>query len=157
MTTTNLGLPTLDGGDYISVDPFNTAFEALDKLGVDYVTESGTSGEWWWRKWKSGRAECGIDYKEFSQVKMVKWYANLFATEGVFEIGNYPIQFKQAPGCFAEFIADKAWSDRKAFIIKTSNGTATRAPGIRMVDPVNTGNAANCKLVISVWVAGQYA
>ena len=62
-STTNLEIEKLNSADYVSVEPINNAFDKLDALGVDYVTESGTSGEWWYRKWKSGRAECGIDQK----------------------------------------------------------------------------------------------
>ena len=41
MATKNLNLPQFDGSDYISVDPFNDAFSKIDKLGTDYVEESG--------------------------------------------------------------------------------------------------------------------
>jgi hypothetical protein len=38
--TTNLEIEKLNSADYVSVEPINNA---LDKLGVDYVTESGTA------------------------------------------------------------------------------------------------------------------
>lgn len=151
MVTENLGLPVLDGGDYISVDPFNQAFATLDKLGVDYIIESGKIGEWWYRKWKSGRGECGIETKTFARCNMSTWYVDLFATP-VLQIGNYPMQFKKPPSCLIEFMGDKAWTDRKAFLVKTGTGTATAGPGIRMVDPYNKP----CELVVAVWANGEY-
>lgn len=56
--TTNLGMTKFDGGDYIDYNKINEAFDILDKLGVDYVTSSGTTNQWTWRKYKSGVAEC---------------------------------------------------------------------------------------------------
>ena len=37
--------------------------EIAEKLGLiaDYVVEEGTSGEWTYRKWASGIAECWVD------------------------------------------------------------------------------------------------
>lgn len=57
MATKNLGLTTIGGSDYVSYETLNKNFEALDVLGADYVTETGTSGMWTYRKWKSGFAE----------------------------------------------------------------------------------------------------
>ena len=53
----NMGLETINSSDYVSPTPINNNFQKLDALGLDYVVESGRSGEWWYRKWKSGRAE----------------------------------------------------------------------------------------------------
>ena len=41
--TTNLEIEKLNSADYVSVDPINNALDKLDKLGVDYVTESGNA------------------------------------------------------------------------------------------------------------------
>jgi hypothetical protein len=57
MATKNLGLTTISGSDYVSYEVINKNFELLDKLGIDYVTSTGTSGIWTYRKWKSGYAE----------------------------------------------------------------------------------------------------
>lgn len=56
--TTNLNIQLINSSDYVSVDPINDAFETLDALGLDYVVEQGTSGDWSYRKFKSGTAEC---------------------------------------------------------------------------------------------------
>ena len=56
--TSNLSLNLLNGADFVDYTALNTIFESLDALGLDYIVEQGVSGEWWYRKWKSGRAEC---------------------------------------------------------------------------------------------------
>lgn len=56
--TTNLKMNTIEPSDYVDPTTLNDNFNTLDKLGVDYVTEQGTSGVWTYRKWKSGLAEC---------------------------------------------------------------------------------------------------
>lgn len=35
----------------------------LDALKADYIVEQGTSGNWTYRKWNSGIAECWGEYK----------------------------------------------------------------------------------------------
>ena len=56
-TTSNLNLVKLDASDYVSVNSFNENYDTLDKLGIDYITAEGDSGDWHYRKWKSGWAE----------------------------------------------------------------------------------------------------
>lgn len=36
--------------------------DLIRALGVDHVVEQGTSGDWTYRKWNSGIAECWCDY-----------------------------------------------------------------------------------------------
>ena len=97
MSTTNLSLETIDSSDYISPDPINSNFEILDALGVDYVTSAGTSGSWWYRKWKSGRAECGIDYKSFGTISCNTAYASLYKYGTMLSFGSYPFTFSSTP------------------------------------------------------------
>lgn len=154
MGTKNLNLPQFDGSDYISVDPFNDAFAKLDKLGIDYVVESGKIGEWWFRKWNSGRAECGIDAKEFPRQEMGKFGPNdkLFMTPKT-AIGAYPIQFKNKPTCIINFIEDKAYgAGRGCFVINYGDGTTTHGPSVSMVDPTK----ATAQVVFGVYVNGWY-
>ncbi len=66
--TENLKLELINASDFVSPDPINTAMKALDALGLDYIVEEGTSGEWWYRKWKNGKAECGIFDHNFGNV-----------------------------------------------------------------------------------------
>lgn len=153
MGTKNLNLPEMDGSDYISVDVFNDAFSKLDKLGIDYVVESGKVGEWWYRKWKSGRAECGIDAKEFPRQEMTLTYgSSLYRTPAV-SIGNYPIQFKAKPNCVVNFIEDKAYgTGRGALVANLGDGTTSKGPSVFMVDPTSK----TAQLVFGVYVTGWY-
>lgn len=56
--TQNLKMNTIEPSDYVNPQTINDNFNILDKLGIDYITEQGTSGVWTYRKWKSGIAEC---------------------------------------------------------------------------------------------------
>jgi hypothetical protein len=87
-TTSNLSIDLLNSSDYVSVDLINNAIEKLDVLGADYVVASGTSGEWWYRKWKSGRAECGIDSKSFAEVQLTSW-GSLYISQA-YTFGAFP-------------------------------------------------------------------
>lgn len=58
IATTNLGLAKIQGADYVKPDTFNDNYDLIDKLGVDYVTASGVTGSWGYRKWNSGMLEC---------------------------------------------------------------------------------------------------
>lgn len=99
-TTENLGLKLTSGSDLVDpVTDFSDNFKKIDKLGLDYVIEQGKSGEWWYRKWKSGRAECGIDSKTFSNKTSTLWASN--ATWGYWcgpwSFPAYPFTFITLP------------------------------------------------------------
>lgn len=94
-TTTNLELNKIEPEDYVDLDPINKNWDKIDQLGVDYVIEQGKSGEWWYRKWKSGRAECGIDQKTFADMTSYKWGA-LYRV-GPYKFPNFPITFSSPP------------------------------------------------------------
>lgn len=94
--TSNLGLQKINSSDFVSPDPINNNMDKLDKLGVDYIIEQGKSGEWWYRKWKSGRAECGVDNKHFGASTLVDM-GNIWQSSENFTFGAYPFAFKSAP------------------------------------------------------------
>lgn len=107
--TTNFNFELPNGSDI--VDPVaqiaNNFQKVDDKLGVDYVTEQGTSNGWWYVKWKSGRAECGIYNKAFSSQGMSSW-GNLYKT-GSMAFGSYPsdvITWTDVPHVQINFIYD---------------------------------------------------
>lgn len=96
-TTTNLGLSIASGSDLVNpAEAFARNFEALDKLGIDYVTKTGTSGNWWYRIWKSGRAECGIDSKAFDTMTSHEWNSGWYLC-GPYQFEAYPITFSAPP------------------------------------------------------------
>lgn len=95
-TTSNLGLKLTTGSDLVDpVTDFSDNFKKIDALGADYVVAKGTSGEWWYRKWKSGRAECGIDSKTFATLTPSAWGSIFLSTDMQFPA--YPFAFKTAP------------------------------------------------------------
>lgn len=96
-TTKNLGLTLTTGSDLVDpVTDFSNNFKKLDALGMDYVIAQGKSGEWWYRKWNSGRVECGIDSKTFSTQTSHKW-AEAGYLCGPWTFPAYPFTFSSAP------------------------------------------------------------
>lgn len=95
-TTENLGLKLTTGSDLVDpVTDFSDNFKKLDKLGADYVIEQGQSGEWWYRKWNSGRAECGIDSHTFADFTTGPW-GPIYNHFGM-TFPAYPFAFSKAP------------------------------------------------------------
>ena len=94
--TTHLQLQKINSSDFVSPDPINANMDKLDALGVDYIIQQGTSGEWWYRKWKSGRAECGVDNKNFGAATLQAW-GNIYSSYNGFSFGAFPFAFKRAP------------------------------------------------------------
>lgn len=94
MPTTNLGLQTINQSDNVSPTPINDNMEKLDKLGLDYVVAEGTSGNWTYRRWKSGTYECWGTYKQQSASPTVA-----DSDFGAFSM-SYPVTFAQAPQLF---------------------------------------------------------
>lgn len=96
-TTKNLGLNLTTGSDLVDpVSAFSNNFKKIDKLGADYVIEQGKSGEWWFRKWNSGRCECGIDSKTFDSMTSVDWVGHGYLC-GPWSFPAYPFAFSQPP------------------------------------------------------------
>lgn len=110
MPSTNMGLATINSSDFVSPDPINDNFEKLDVLGLDYVVEQGTSGEWWYRKWKSGRAECGIDAKQYDTMDLHEGLGNHseFYFSNSLNLGAYPFAFSSRPFCQITYEGDSA-------------------------------------------------
>ena len=94
--TQNLGLNLLNGSDFVDYNTLNTIFTSLDALGLDYIVEKGVSGEWWYRKWSSGRAECGIDDLNVGDQEIIAW--NWLWMSHFISVSNWPISFKSTPG-----------------------------------------------------------
>lgn len=152
--TSNLGLSIINSSDYVSPDPINENMNKIDKLGLEYVVESGTSGEWWYRKWSSGRAECGIDYKDFGEKSMVQWTTDksFYATEQL-TFGAYPLSFAANPLRIISFIEDKLLKTRIGFVICESASSPTTLSGnFRIADTYNSTLHPCC----GIYVCGRY-
>ena len=152
MATTNLGLDIINSSDYVSPTPINNNMEKLDKLGIDYVVEQGTSGEWWYRKWNSGRAECGIDSKQFGQQTLVQApEGNMYIT-GELSFGAYPFSFAARPLTLITFEGDELNSYRGSFVATKHSTSTTLSPSFFMVD----WSPGSTKPMCGIYVCGRY-
>lgn len=151
MATTNLGMEIVPTSDFVSPEPFNRNFTILDTLGVDYIVEKGTSGEWWYRKWKSGRAECGIDDKAFASQDHKDSWGSMYSTKNM-SFGAYPFSFSSRPFVTISFNSDSSGSHR-SYISITSNNSTTQSPQFSLVDP-NSGTISNPHF--GIYVCGKY-
>jgi hypothetical protein len=150
--TTNLEIEKLNSADYVSVDPINNALDKLDKLGVDYVTESGTSGEWWYRKWKSGRAECGIDRKNFGTIEHKSAWGAMYSSGTKSWGSSYPVTFSSAPMATVSFLYNGSGSTHCSFVALESTNSTTTPPKFALIDP-NSGTAENANF--GIYVCGK--
>lgn len=153
-STANLGLDTINGSDYISPEVINKNFSKVDAVGKDYIIEQGTSGEWWYRKWKSGRAECGIDYKDFGAQTLGDslWGANFHATEPM-TFGAYPFAFSKRPYTSIRFLNDTILgSDRMSIVVEAASTSTTRSPSFYLAD----ASSGNCHPFFGIFVTGYY-
>lgn len=147
--TENLSMTVINSSDYVSPDPINNNFAILDKLGLDYVTETGTSGEWWYRKWKSGRAECGIDDKSFGDVAHTTPWGGMY-TSGSLTFGAYPFSFASTPHTVITFHGATGHYS----YVGTGPGTSTTlSPSFYLIDPFS-GTASNSHF--GIYVCGRY-
>lgn len=154
-TTTNIMLlEHIDPSDYVTPTVINANFDKLDKLGVEYIIEAGKSGEWWYRKWKSGRLECGIDAKQFPRSNVHVWGgagSELYATEQ-YSFGAYPFAFASRPHVQISFQHDSGRNGRGSVSILFNNDSATtRSPNFEVVDSWNAPITPIC----SIFVCGQ--
>lgn len=147
--TDNLGMTLINSSDYVSPDPINTNFETLDALGLDYITEQGTSGEWWYRKWKSGRAECGIDDKSFGNVAHTTAWGSMYHSAAM-SFGAYPFSFASRPFTSISFQnADEHYS----YVATGGSNSTTLSPSFYLCDPYSK-TANNCHF--GIYVCGRY-
>jgi len=155
MPSKNLGLKNdIDPSDYLDPGVFNANANLIDTLGFDYIVEGGYNGEWWFRKWKSGRAECGIDSKQFGQVSLHGWgtsESGLYATSQ-FNFGAYPITFSKRPHTNIMFEQDSSNAFRGSMVVMFNNNSTTASPSFEIVDPLNVVMKPLC----SIFVAGRY-
>lgn len=147
----NMGLVNIDPSDYVSPDTINNNFKKLDALGLDYIVESGYSGQWWYRKWKSGRAECGIDSKNFGNVSHTIAYANWFISADL-SFGAFPFAFSAPPFVAISFNGSSDGHHRSYISYRGANSTTT-SPAFNIVDP-KSDKATNA--YFGIYVCGRY-
>lgn len=148
----NMGLVNIDSSDYVSPTDINNNFKKLDVLGLDYVTESGKSGEWWYRKWKSGRAECGIDYKVFGNKSLTDLYTSFLFRTSDMTFGAYPFSFSSRPYVSVSFAGDTN-STRGAFPVLRHTTSTTTSPTFFMVA---FNDSSDMNVSASIFVSGSF-
>lgn len=149
MATENLNLSIINASDYVSPTPINDNMEKIDKLGLDYIVEQGTSGEWWYRKWNSGRAECGIDNKSFGNVDHKSPWGGMY-TSPQLSFGAYPFAFASAPFVIISFLYSVG---HYSYVGQGGTNSTTLSPNFYLVDP-NSGTANDAKF--GIFVCGRY-
>lgn len=154
MATTNLGLELINSSDYVSPTPINQNMEKLDNLGVDYIVEEGTSGEWWYRKWKNGRAECGIDSKQFPEITSWTQVGDLAVIGGSMTFGAYPFAFAERPFTAISFEGDLTSSQRVSLVGMSHSTSTTLSPYFLIMD--FSTPPVNMKPVCGIYVCGRY-
>lgn len=102
MPTSHLNLDLIDPDDMVSVDPLNNNFNKIDAQLADAVIERGASGDWWYRKYRNGRYECGIEFKWFDKSNLTN-VANAYGISKQYDFGPYPITFVGRPYCNITF------------------------------------------------------
>lgn len=152
IVTNNMRLEHIDPSDYVSPDVINSNFDKVDKLGVDYVVESGKSGEWWYRKWKSGRLEQGVDSKAFdkSDLHVMGGAASgqIYATKK-YSFGAYPFAFAYRPHVHISFIHDTSRNVRGSWCILFNNDSATTtSPDFEVVDAGSDPMTPICSIYV---------
>ena len=54
-------------------------YKVVQALSVDYVTEEGVkTGGWYYRKWKSGKVECWMQYTSSTQIAGTSWASPIY-------------------------------------------------------------------------------
>lgn len=95
-TTENLGITLINSSDYVDPEAINEGFRKADQMGVDYIVEEGTSGNWFFRKWKNGKAECW--YQGDEAINATSAYSGNYY--GYVKL-KFPFAFTSSPMTFA--------------------------------------------------------
>ena len=155
-STTHMNIALINSSDYVDPSVINNGFQKLDALGIDYITESGTSGEWWYRKWKSGRAECGIDSHAFPTSRMTPWLAGWYVTDP-YTFPAFPFAFAAVPHSSIMFLSEDNNQVGGFIHIRgrlTSGTYLTMPPQFTIADPKSDVEYKNPKC--SIFTTGRY-
>lgn len=130
-TTTNLKLTLLEGASVVDYNQINAYVKAFDALGKDYVTEVGTKGNYWYRIWKSGRCECGVDNRRyFDSLPLDRSWGGttgIWITNGRIEpFGDYPRTFVARP--YANICFNYCTEAASCLVIQSQTMGGTKAP-----------------------------
>ena len=106
---------------------------------ADFVTEEGTSGDWYYRRWYSGRAECWASVSVTAAASTV-WGSLYYAAVDAKE---FPFRFASAPGCCCTATG--------APVFPAAAATQDQAPAVRLLSAASGSLTA----VVSYYAAGM--
>lgn len=96
-------LPDLLAKDLCPGVPDPTPADAFSSLAKNRIVSQGTSGEWGWRKWADGTAECWCKH-DYESVSLVPW-GGVYSTESSAIVPlRYPFEFISDPVCNANIL-----------------------------------------------------
>lgn len=105
--------------------PNNNAF--VQKTAVDLIVEQSNIGDWHFRKWYSGYAECWLKRNVDVSVDTL-WGNNLYVGQ-VPGIG-YPFTFTEVPSC--QITIERDSDSIPVFLATSGGGTTSNTPAIRV-------------------------
>lgn len=97
-------------------------------LVADTIVAQGTSGDWEWRKWASGIAECFCRVN-FGGLTCDSAWGSMYYTAAK-NVGNYPFAFTKSPAISVEL-----FGGRDGLAIINGYGNATQAPNVYLMRP----------------------
>lgn len=147
MATDNLSLETINPADYVDPDIFNRNFNKIDPLGKAYVTDAGTNGEWYYRKWSDGRLECWL-VKTFNSVAIKHAWGGWYVSSPIADIA-FPFTFASIPHMTLSW----ATTDGNSAIAFSNSGlSTTKTGGINL----GKGGSGTSTGVLSIHASGKY-
>ena len=120
--------------------------EIVGKLGVDWIVEQGTSGDWTYRKWSSGNAELWLHNYKITTTPTQSPQGNLY--QELYAVNkNFPFSFIEAP--FA--IGNNASSDAHGIIQSITTNTTK-------ITYIHTyrGSSGSYNMWINIYVMGKW-
>ena len=149
---TNLGLDIINESDYVSPKIINDNFAKLDALGVDYVVEQGTAGEWHYTKWNSGRAECTIADHNCGLLKMTWKLPDGSYRSPDIQLPAFPFNFVQHPFESYTFNGDSLSAYRGSYISTVATASTSLPARIFIVDWLPNDMNAN----VGCYIIGRW-
>lgn len=154
--TENLGLKLFEGQMVVDYNDFNAAWEAIDVVGKDYIIEKGWNGRWWWRKWNSGRAECGVDKLDFGTLKLQNFAVdNTLTCSQELSFQAYPFTFYERPFVDIQFEWARTPNEVLAFVAQKAQSGSSESPAFRLVN-FNKNTAQITGAVFGIYVCGKW-
>lgn len=154
MSTKFLELDLINDDDYVSVEPLNTNFTKIDEQLADAVIERGSSGDWWYRKWRNGRYECGQEFKWFAKSNLTN-VGNVYGISTQYTFGKYPITFVAPPYVNITFEDENggSYADCRGWIAVRKTWSRTDSPPFGVC--IDRGKAA-IKPACGIHVIGRW-